>query len=133
LDDHVMAMTAAGATDDATLRDSDFDGATLTAPGRAKLAMMLRGIPADQPASVYVSVSGTEERNQPKLAAVDKAVKELLPGSQVQVKLGSNPTLGAPANRGLNALIRLEKEQEQSSGRSAAGSMTGTTGGTRQP
>jgi len=134
VDKFAEAMASAGAAEDGTLNDDDFDGGELNASGRSKLALALQHPTANNKATIYV-VSGApgDELGNARMASVDRYVKAS-PWSSLTVttKEGANPTGGASATSGLNALKRLEKQQAQG-GSSSGGTSGGSTGNMNTP
>jgi hypothetical protein len=128
-DQHMEAMAASGAAQDATLSDADFDGGELNSTGRSNLAAALSYPRADNKVTIYVANSGSEDLAGARAAAVDRYVKAS-PWSSVAVttKDGLNPSVTSPASAGLNALKRLDKQSAQGGG-SATASGGDTTGG----
>jgi hypothetical protein len=139
-DRQAEAMAAAGAADDATLYEKHFDGGELNALGRTKVALMLEAAPKNQPLTIYVPTTGSDERVQARLTAVNKFWQDSQYAAvQMQAKQGINPNNSTPAGQGLAALKRLEKEAQSGTGNSGGGvsasggpgaSSGGSSGGT---
>jgi hypothetical protein len=97
---------------------------------------MLQGAPKNEPLTIYVPPTGSTERVQSRLAAVNQFWKDSMwAAMQVQTKEGVNPETAASAAAGLAGLRRLEKQEEEaaaarSGATGAGGAGTGTSMGT---
>ena len=132
LDKFAEAMASAGAAQDATLSDGDFDGGELNASGRSHLALALQHPTVDKKTTVYVSTVGPEDLVNARMASVERYAKAS-PWSSVVLttKEGVNTTNTHPAAAGLNALKRLEKQDQ--GGGSSGGSGGGSTSSMNTP
>ena len=152
------AMAAAGASEEATLREQDFDGPALSEIGRAKIALMMEHAKSNRPVTIYVqprplSTTGgpgatAEARDQQELAQAQfqaqtqarlAAVQEYWRGSAyanvpLEVRDGFNPAMTTPSQRGLDAIRALNKQQDSANTRSVnlnvnnSGSSSGSSG-----
>jgi hypothetical protein len=113
------------------LYDQHFDGTELNSLGRSKVSLMLQAAPKNEPITIYVPPTGSTERVQQRLAAVNQFWRDSQWAAlQVQAKQGVNEQNAASAASGLAGLRKLEKEdQQQSGGATGGGSQSGDTTG----
>jgi hypothetical protein len=117
LDKHAEAMVAAGASEDAMLRDGDFAGNELSADGRSRLRLMMK----NPPPTIYVAAAPSNDaQKQARLAAVQKFWGDVT-SRPIAVKEGVNPDVHFSANAGLKALQRLDKQAESPGSQSISG------------
>jgi hypothetical protein len=128
-DRHFESMSAKGAVADATLYDQHFDGTELNALGRSKVALMLEAAPKHEPLTIYVPTSGSDERVQARLTAVNNFWKaSQYAAIELQTKQGVNPNTATPAGTGLAALRRLDKESNSGSGGGSSSGVSASGG-----
>ena len=124
VDKHAEAMAAAGASNEATLYESDFQGNELSPDGQSRLRLMMK----DPPPTIFVAtLQGNDAQKQARFAAITRFWLDAT-SKQVVVKEGVNQNVSMPANAGLNALQRLDKQSAASPGSSgSSSSMSDTT------
>jgi len=120
VDRFVIAQSAQGAREDATLSDQHFDGAELNALGRAKLYLMGK---AGVKGPVTVFLNSTDLKlNEGRQLAIEQYWKgSAYSETALVVKPGMNDDLTYPVKPGLDAIKRMEsKKSDNASGGSGS-------------
>lgn len=106
----VLAMqTARGARIDATLHPMHFDGPALNSLGQAKLDLMMEDGAGTGPITVYLGITGDDQRAAQRRASVERYLTDAgLEQDQFVTVAGVNPHVTHLASESLSRLKKTE-------------------------